>query len=561
MAEGAAQVDPAPEGKIVEGIRVVALDVFEADEAGPHVLNALHTTTPNWLVEREVLLRPGDRYRQFLVDESARNLRELSFSVVLCVPVIGVDAEHTQLLVIVKDVWTLRPSFDFAAGAAGLESLRIEPSERSVLGSHQSVVTRFVLDPASYALGGAYIDPRLGGRRLHLVTEANLLMNRERGQPEGSYGQVSIARPQYSSLSEWSWHLNVAWRDQIVRRYVDATVAEFQPSTPGARAFPDQYRARRLTQTASVVRSFGSQSKVDIVMGGEVNRRAYTAVGLDRADPRDVQEFEQARVPRSDTRAAPFVEARAYTTRFATLYDADTLGLAEDYSLDHNEWLRAYPVLKALGSSRDFLGVYAGAAYTLPIADGLAYGALESTIETTGPSVPDGAYALDVGCATPRLGIGRLVLDGSATVRYRNFMNERRALGGDGRLRGYPSGAFFGADVVSFNVEYRTRSLRVSSAQVGGVVFHDVGDAFDDFDHVRLKSSVGFGVRMLFPQIDRKVLRADMGFPIVGRTLPGVGPVGFHIAFEQAFPAGGALGGMASTENRVLAARGAELGQ
>ena len=109
-------------------------------------------------------------------------------------------------------------------------------------------------------------------------------------------------------------------------------------------------------------------------------------------------------------------------------------------------------------------------------------------------------------------------------------------LGGSGRLRGYPSNFLQGKDVVSSNVEVRSRSFSVLSVQLGGVLFYDIGDAFDGFRNLRPKSATGFGGRILFPQFDRVVFRADIGFPIAPQGLPpGVSPYSYYFSFEQAF--------------------------
>jgi hypothetical protein len=47
---------------------------------------------------------------------------------------------------------------------------------------------------------------------------------------------------------------------------------------------------------------------------------------------------------------------------------------------------------------------------------------------------------------------------------------------------------------------------------------------------------VGTGLRVLFPEFDRVVFRADLGFPVgAGRDLPGVTPVSFFLSLGQAF--------------------------
>ena len=56
-----------------------------------------------------------------------------------------------------------------------------------------------------------------------------------------------------------------------------------------------------------------------------------------------------------------------------------------------------------------------------------------------------------------------------------------RSLGGDSRLRGYPSGSFVGKDFVAANLEFRSRPFELLSVQFAGALFFDAGDAFNDF--------------------------------------------------------------------------------
>ena len=70
---------------------------------------------------------------------------------------------------------------------------------------------------------------------------------------------------------------------------------------------------------------------------------------------------------------------------------------------------------------------------------------------------------------------------------------------------------------------------------LGAVAFYDVGDAFSGFDHLSPKQAVGGGLRIVFPQIERAVLRLDVGVPIVSGVRPAdVPPVSFFVAFHQA---------------------------
>jgi len=94
-------------------------------------------------------------------------------------------------------------------------------------------------------------------------------------------------------------------------------------------------------------------------------------------------------------------------------------------------------------------------------------------------------------------------------------------------------GAFQGANQVVANAELRTTSVDILSAQVGAAAFYDVGDANDDMHRFQLKQGAGVGLRVLFPEFDRIVFRADWAFPLSPgyQALPGA----FFVSFAQAF--------------------------
>jgi hypothetical protein len=256
-------------------------------------------------------------------------------------------------------------------------------------------------------------------------------------------------------------------------------------------------------------------------------------------------EFSTTVLPTSDTRVGPFLQYRGYTSHFLRVLDFETLGLQEDFRLGHDVYFRVYPITTALGSSRNFLGTYAAAMYTLGIGDGLLRGAVESTIEAESKRLSDAWVEVDLRAVTPRLGVGRLVFDGGLLSRYRNYLNRTSYLGGDGRLRGYPSNYFVGKDVLVYNVEFRSRPLEILSCQLGAAAFYDAGHAANGLENLHLRHSVGFGFRALLPQLDRLVFRGDVGFPLQAGKDPGVSPVAVVITFEQAFPVpsvGGRIG-------------------
>jgi hypothetical protein len=554
------ELDPEPEGKAIERIDVVTLDVIEKRDPAPGVLNVLHATTQRYVIAREVLMSPGEPYRGVLCDETARNLRGLpQLSLVLCTATRGSAPGTVRVLVITKDVWSLRLGWDVVYVGRGLESLQLVPTETNLGGTHQIALFRYVYQPESQSIALGYRIPRLAGRRIGMAAESGIIWNR-RGEPEGSSGSLAVAQPLYSTRTEWAWTIGSVWRNEIVRRYQDAQLFYDRNGVPW------QYRAQRSAVGANVTRSFGWATKNDLTLGAEMNLRTYhppdVAVRGDRsvsvASVQDypglpsrlpsaaaVDAFTRAYVPTSDRRVGPFVQYHGYTSNYLRVLDVETLGLQEDFRLGHDVALRLYPIREELGSSRTFFGTFAAAQYTVGLGDGFARVSVQHTAEADSNSIADAAVDFDLRIVTPRLGVGRLIFDAGAFNRYRNYLNRTSYLGGSGRLRGYPSNYFSGKDLVVYNFEFRSRPIEILSCQLGGAAFFDAGDAANGMNQLRPKHSVGFGFRVLFPQLDRLVFRGDIGFPLE-RGDPSVRPFSMTVAFEQAFSLS-SLAGQVST--------------
>lgn len=515
-------VDPAPEGKVVEGIDVVALDVIEPRDPAPRFLNWFHVTSKDEVIRREALLKPGDRFSRALAEETERNLRVRQLSVVLLVATRGSAEDRVRLLLVTKDVWSLRVNWEPTIVNGHLQSLLLQPSEENFLGRHKIVNATVALGRATYSVGLGFTDPRVGGSRLQALGSASLIFNCKSGKTEGSTGAFSYGKPLYSMLTKWSWIAATTWSEGTTRPYGtlgNSICSDDRPalvnfrSTPQNDAVPYSYHLQSLSSEFSVTRSFGTFLKNDVSFGLESRRRLYTPPDLS-AFPQDTQRVFLETLPVSDTRISPFVQLHAFRNKFLRVLDVETLGLQEDYRLGHDVWLRVYPALQAVGSSRDLLGVYSGLGYTVPLGDGLARAYAASTVELSRRETSDAEISGGARLVTPRLPFGRLVLDGFVQDRYENYLKPQVSLGGTSRLRGYRTQAFVGSNAVTGNIELRSRPIEVLSVQVGAALFYDVGDAFDRFDEMRLKHGVGGGLRFVFPQLERTVLRIEVGVPL-----------------------------------------------
>ena len=524
---------------MVERVDVVPLDVIEQRDPLPRLGNIVHATSRRFIILRELLVRQGMPYRQALVDETLRNLRRLpQLSAVLVVATKGSAPDRVGVVIVTKDVWSLRTNWNFVVTPGGLERLEAFPAETNLFGRHQTLSGHFVYEPSAYTLGLGYVAPRIGESRVALEGAYDFFINRKSGAPEGSLATLVAGQPIYSALTAWAWSASVIGIDRVNRRYVDAALTRFVDRRTGG-SVPFEYRERDYVAAYEVTRSLGATTKHDFTLAATVDRRQYLT-SFPGVDSQTVADFVARYVPVSDTRVGPSILYHTYSKRYVRVIDFDTLGLQEDYRLGHDIVLRAYPSLRALGSTRDFFGVYAAAEYTFAVRDGLFRASVESTVEAEAFRVSDASLVPTIHLASPTVvGLGRIVVDASLRYRWRNYLNVTTYLGGDDRLRGYPTNFFVGKDVVSLNMELRSRPVELLTCQLGAVAFFDAGDAFNGLDNLEGHESLGVGLRTLFPQLDRVVFRADLGFPFrrVNDTMgKPIAPFAFLISFAQAFP-------------------------
>lgn len=525
------KLETEPDGKTIEGIDLVQLEVFEKRDPLPSRLNPIvnffHVVTKPHYVARELLVKVGDRYRRAVVEESERNLRGLpQFSVVLILPTKGSAPDRIRLLVITKDLWSLRwPIEPLFTSTGALESLFTQIVEINLFGRLNQISANFGYDPITVSFGGSLIVPRVDDSRFRFTADVNPIINHKTGELEGSSGSFAYSKPLYSLASEWGYGATIGWNTGISRRLTAGQISVYDPAAGGCLypkdaegnprpGVPCIYTRDRQSGRIFLTRSYGSAVKHNISVSLEASRAVYQATDLSAYDPEAASAYVTTQVPLSDTRIGPGLRYNTYSARYQRVLDSERLGLREEYQLGHNAYVKVAPSFAPLRDSRFVLGIYAGASYTWPLGDGMLRGFVESSTDIEPSRVPDGAISAGVHLVSPRMWFGRVIFDSAFLYRYANYLNARDALGGASRLRGYPSSSFRGEDTFVANLEIRTRSIEILSCQIAGVLFVDAGDSFDGFEKFELKRSAGFGLRAMLPQINRVVFRADWGFPL-----------------------------------------------
>ena len=555
--------DEQPQGKRIESVEVVALPVFEPEDPVPQFLNWVHVTTLDYVIEREVLFRVGNRFDQRLSDETERNLRALLlFSVVVALPVQGSSPDSVRYVVVTKDIWSLRLGWDGRFNQGVLDYLSLQPTERNLFGTGRQLFGSLEFTRRVYSVGAGFYEPRLAGSRTRILVRANAVVSCDTGDIIGSSGSFQYSRPLYSTRTPWSYSTVVAWTDGesplVVEGNLRGAICSAKADDEIERRFqsgrtvmlPNKYYYDSQQFTQTFTRSYGYRYKTNLAFGMEAIRLAYAQAdlsnvrvgpnseipgGFTQSEYNGGLNYYRARVPVPDTRISPFFQLTSFTTDYHRDINSETLGLQEDVvGLGHLAWLRIYPALKSLGSTRDMLGLDAIASYTFPVgAGGFMKFRAAHYVELSTATQTDAELRLAFRFTSPRLTLGRFVYDATFIDHYRNYRNTNLGLGGTTRLRGYATTAAAGENLIASNLEFRTRPIEIFSTQLGAVAFYDAGYAFDDFSELTLRHGVGGGIRFLIPQFDRDVFRVDVGVP-VPFDAP-YGEVSVIATFNQAF--------------------------
>lgn len=441
LARLGTRIESSPEGKHVESIEVVVLDVFEPRDPAPAFLNWFHVNTEDSIVRREVLIKPGQPYTALLAAESERNLRKfIQYSVVLVVPVQGSSPDKVRILVVTKDVWSLRLSWDPYFYQGRLTGLLLAPSELNLFGTTQTVSGAIITTQNNLWLGLTYYVPRIAGSRITATLMGKAQVDCKTGNVEGGSGQMFYGQPLFSTRTAWSWGVTSTFASQVERGSLGAAssicsapgaagvrvaLAENLPNYPvetDVAYIPNIYRKEVMTTQIGATRSFFVRNKINVSFGLEgvrvrnsplgppseiyVGRSQFSQDDYNRTcwppgkdcaigDPvsatpatdidgsRVATLFAQQRLSPSMFRVGPYVQVHAFETNFVRLLNVNTLGLQEDFQLGHSVTLRAYPGVRPL-ASRNLIGGVSSIDYTLPVAGGFYRLGGTSTLEFSG---------------------------------------------------------------------------------------------------------------------------------------------------------------------------------
>ena len=210
----AAELEAA--GAIIGEIVIINGDVFdtslpEEDKSLFRLANKLHIETRPETVRSQLLFHEGERFSGALLHESERILRANSYMFDARIEPIAYHDGRVDIEVRTRDVWTLKPGFNFGRKGGENES-GLEFEESNLLGLGKEIELSYSKDVDRDSMLLRYKDP-------HLFSGWNRLQAAYSDNSDGKLRAFSLDRPFYSLHAPWTAGAGIQDWQRIDSRY------------------------------------------------------------------------------------------------------------------------------------------------------------------------------------------------------------------------------------------------------------------------------------------------------------------------------------------------------
>lgn len=519
------EIDPDPQGKRIGSIYIQNLEVFGPDTGWLRVLNVAHITTRERIIRRELLVRPGDLYREARLEESERILRNPTFSsFVVIVPIASGNPDLVDILVVTRDVWSLRTNSSFVYQDARLSSFQVAAAENNLLGRRKHLSFILEMTQGDYSLSTRWRDLNIGGSRWQLIVRPGLIFGRKNDSLEGYQNFVRIVYPLWSLASRWGFFFEATQSKRMARNFVGAELATFDaPTTSQIETLPQEYLLRQLDLRSLVSLYLGQALKHTLSLGHELKSTRPSMSSESNASPEARRAFANELFPREELASALFFAYELFEPTYVTYRNIDTFDLPEVLATGPRVGFEAALGLRLFGGERNFLRQRLRVGYLLDLGknsfariDAGVGGRMQRDSTNRLVSV-DRELSVDWFATTPVLFDAlRALTSGTARLNTAAEENSLLAVGGQGDLRGYPAGQFRGTSTLLSQLELRSLPWKLGFSRVGFVAFWDAGHAADSPRNLRLHHDVGISLKALIPQVGASLLALSWAFPVGG---------------------------------------------
>jgi hypothetical protein len=505
-------------GERVADVLVVRLPVVLEDDPWPYWINRFHVLSREAVVDAGIALSSGDAWSDTLWRDSRRAMTDTSiYATVLVLPLEPTSGrvDEVDVLVVVRDIWSLRINF-FPAAAGALTNVHLSVVDTNIAGSNGALGVAFDLRQGDWLLGPMYTTRRFARTRLLLYDQLRFQVERE-GRLEGVTQTFELAQPLYDTTFQRAWRFGASWSNLEERRFQGDRLRRFSGPTSEGGGIDETWRERMFRLDGGMTFAGGTAHRwrIEPIFAVQWQESSLTAVDSSTSEA-VVEAFRREVLPPSRRDVGPGVRVGWERNRFFDRTNVHRFRLAEEFR--DGGWAEATVVwleptlqsrvrgahLRAEVGWSGRLGEdamwSAGAGWSGRVEQGEGW--VDQSASAFGRWVSPSAWA------------GRWVAEVRGRQFFENDANERLLLGADTGLRGWATGAFVASTHARWNVEWRSRSVEVLRTWWGVAAFSD-GVWLPDGDEVGgVFPAVGFGVRVAAPQSGTVVRGVDIGFPM-----------------------------------------------
>ncbi len=572
------KVDPQPWGKVIERVEVFNDKVFAEGGSFIEFFNHFHVVTSEAAIRDELTIVKGEVWDQLRVDESARRLHDpLYSSVVAAIPAISDQTNQVVLLVVTRDIFSIRLNTNYTYQQGTLTNLTISLSDNNFFGTRNLVAAAMGMDEGSISFGPQFLDKNLAAEHIVVNASGGLIFTRQAlpiipvtgpeagmvlpplaGDPtgiqdagrfhyEGSFSSINVSKPLWALASQWAWGLSFGHGFGVSRvfegtndglglfGYVDRNSAVTQ-------IVPEEYEIHRINASATVQRQWGTVLKQQLSGGYTLGYQSPFFLPNFPADPMLRADFARDVMPPKQTDSAPYIEYSFFEPRYSTARNIQTYDLAEDLQYGANLDSSIQVGLTELGSTADFVRYTLSGGYSIPWGrDGFIHGGVSGSVRRQGGTYIDNTASYGIRVQTPSTRYGRIILQQSLFTRWHDTQNAIESLGSDSGLRGYNVAEFLvtgSGRIFLGQIEARSAPIPIWVLRLGAVVFYDIGSVSNTLANSVVFDDIGGGIRFLVPQTSRLLFRFDFAFPLQTDPIRGgtvAGQLHFIAGFDSYF--------------------------
>ena len=505
-------------------IEIRILNVFDlSDPANDNWLyrtaDKLHARTRAAVIRAQLLFHSGEPFREELLQETARNIRETSSF--LREPIIRPIAYHPRtntvdIQVITHDVWTLEPGVDFSrAGGANAFGFQFQDANFLGLGKYVEVGHSVNVDRSSSYLN--FTDPNVG--YTHWTDNVEYARN-----SDGTVWGVGASYPFYSLETPHDIGIDAGNDHSLVQRYRLGQPYDYYDN--------DWRTGDFYLGDALLINALWTDR---LLVGWRVDDSSfYQAPGYALQDP----------LPANRNLSYPFVRMQWTRNNYVTVDNLALIARTEDVHLGLDASIGAGYAAPEFGADRHSLIVDS------ELADVWAFGEVphEQQFFINGRL----SSRFEYGAAHDSIATGNAnyyLATSHDTRFYASLTGELGHnldgdhffdLGGDDGLRGYPLRYQNGNQLALFTVEERlyTDWFPFRLFNVGGAVFYDMGRTWGTTlvpnPQLGLLKDAGFGLRLGNARSSfGDVIHVDLAFPL--NREPGISRTQFLVTTQQSY--------------------------